>query len=62
MTAKNIVIFNVDISSSSCTDNRKNGFSVLVKGPTDDINGSVGAVEEFSINLVKQKQNFRYNR
>ena len=30
-----------------------NAFSVLVKGPTDDIDGSVGVAEKFGINLVK---------
>ena len=49
--ARNIVIFGVDRSSSSHT-NRKNNFLVLVEGPTDDINGSVGTREKtFSINV-----------
>ena len=48
-----------DNSSSSHTDNRQNDFLVLDKGPTDGINGIVGAVEEkLVLNLVKQIQSF----
>ena len=57
--ARNVLFFSVDNSSSSRTDNRKNNFLVLVKGPTNDINGSLGTGEKtFCINLVKQRQNF----
>ena len=46
-----VVTFGVKNSSSSHTENRKNYFLVLSKGPTDDINGSVGTAEKnFSIN------------
>ena len=34
----NVVIFGVDNSLSSHTDNIKNNFLILDKGPTDDIN------------------------
>ena len=44
--AKNVVIFGVDNTSSSHTDNCKNNCLVLGKEPTDDINGSVGAAEK----------------
>ena len=48
-----------DNSSSSHTDNPQNDFLVLDKGPTDGINGSVGAAEEkLVLNLVKQIQSF----
>ena len=43
--AKNVVIFGVDNSSSSHTDNKKNGFLILGDGPTFGINGSFGASE-----------------
>ena len=42
---KNVVIFGVDNSSSSHTDNQKNGFLILGDGPTFGINGSFGASE-----------------
>ena len=44
--ARNNVIFGVDNSSSSHTDNHKNNFLVLAKGPTYDINGSFGSAEK----------------
>ena len=43
--SRNVVIFGVDNSSSSRIDNSKSNFLVLGKGPTERINGSVGAVQ-----------------
>lgn len=52
--AGNVVIFRVDSSSSSHTDNLENNFLVLEEGPTDDINRSVGSAEKkFSIKFSK---------
>ena len=57
--ARNVVIFGVDNSSSSPTDNRKNSFLVLGEGPTFDINRSNDTAEEdLALTLVKQTQNF----
>ena len=42
---RNVVIFGVDNSSSSHTDNRKNHFLVLGEGPTQGINDSSGSAE-----------------
>ena len=51
--SRNLVIFGVDNSSSSRIDNSKNNFLVLGKGPTERINGSVGAVErKVSISFI----------
>ena len=36
--SRNVVIFGVDNSSSSHTDNCKSNILVFVEGPTDDIN------------------------
>ena len=59
--ARNVVIFGVDISSSSHTDNQKNEFSILDEGDTFGISGSFGAPEKNSVLiLVKQEQNFAY--
>ena len=44
--ARNVIIFGVDNSSSSHTDNRKNTFSVLDGGPTYSINRSFGSPEK----------------
>ena len=57
--ARNVVIFSVDNSSSSHTDNRKNNFLVLGEGPTQGINDSTGSAEKnLVLILVKQIQNF----
>ena len=54
--ARNFVIFGVDNSSLSHTNNWKNVFLVLGEGPTDDVNGSIGeAQKRFSINLSTVK-------
>ena len=56
--AKNI-IFSVDDSSSSHTDNRKNNFLVLGNSPTYCINGSFGSTEKkFSNNFSKANTKF----
>ena len=57
--ARNVVIFVVDHSSSSHTDNRQNDFLVLVEGPTYVINDSPGTAEKnLVLTLVKQIQTF----
>ena len=57
--ARNVIIFGVDISSLSHTDNWKNNFLVLGEGPTDDINGNIGAEDEhFNVNFNKAKTRF----
>ena len=57
--ARNFIIFGIDNSSTSHTNNRKKIFLVLVEGLTDDIYGSIGAAEKnFSINLSKAKSKF----
>ena len=45
-TAKKVVIFCVDNSSSPHIDNPKNNFLVLGKEPTEGINRSVGTAEK----------------
>ena len=58
-TARNVLIFCVDNSSSSYADNRKNNFLVLGEGPTFRINGSFGSPEKnVSINFSKANINF----
>ena len=44
--ARNAIIFGVDNSSSSHSENRKNNFSVLDEVPTFGINGSFGSSEK----------------
>ena len=53
----NVIVFDVDSSSSSHTDNHNNIFLVLDQGATDDIDGSIGVAEKkFSINFRKGKK------
>ena len=50
--ARNVIIFGVDNSSSSHTDNRKSTFSVLDGGPTYSINRNFGSPEKMiTVNL-----------
>ena len=52
--ARNAIIFGIDNTSSSHTDNRKNNFLVLNEGPIDGINDSTGAAErKFVLTLAK---------
>ena len=58
-TARNVMIFGVDNSSSSHADNHKNNFLILGEGPTFEINGSFGSSEKsLVLILVNQPQNF----
>ena len=57
--ARNVIIFGVDSSSSSHTDNRKIKLLILGEWNTFGLNGSFGAPEKkFSINFIKEKTNF----
>ena len=58
---QNAIIFGVDHSSSSHTDNCKNDFLILGEGPYHGVNDSASTVEKkFCIILqnLKQMQNF----
>ena len=57
--ARNVIIFDVDDSSLSHINNRKNNFLVLGEGNTFGTNGSFGAPEKkFSTNFTKAKTKF----
>ena len=57
--ARNVIVFGVDNSSSSHTDNLKNEFLILGEGNTFGINGSFGAHEKkIDINFSKAKTKF----
>ena len=58
-TARNVIVFGVDSSSSSHVDNRKSNFLILGLGPTYEINGNFDSAEKkFSINFTNQMQKF----
>ena len=54
--ARNVIIFGVDDSSSSHSDNHKNNFLVLGEDPTFRVNGSPEKM--FSINFSKANTKF----
>ena len=57
--ARNVIIFGVNNSSSSHSDNRKNNFLILNEGETYGINGKFGSPEKnFSINVTKANTKF----
>ena len=57
--ARNILIFNVDNSSSSHANNCKNNFLMLGEGPADGKKSRVGRAEKkFSINFSKANTKF----
>ena len=61
-TARNVIIFGVDNSSSSHSDNHKNNFLILDEGPTFGINESFRSQKkvEYSFYYSKQKILFEF--
>ena len=58
-SAKNVIIFGVDNSSSSHADNRKDHFFVLGEYPTFGINGGFGSPQKkFSVDFSKANTKF----
>ena len=55
---KNVIIFGVDMSSSSKIDNRKKDILILGKGPTEGLEHTLSAQKLYSINFTKKIQNF----
>ena len=61
-SAGNVIVFRVDNSSSSHSDNRRNNFSLLGEGTTFGINRSFGALEKkFSKANTKLCLSLHYN-
>ena len=50
---RNVIIFVVDMSSSTKTDNRKKGVLILGKGPTQGLEHTLSAEKMYSINFIK---------
>ena len=57
-TGKNVIIFWVDISSSSKIDNRKKYILILGKGPTQGLEHTLNAEKMYSTNFTKKIQKF----
>ena len=57
--ARNVIIFGVDNSSSSHSDNRKNNLLIFSEGPTYGINGRFALPEKkFNINFTRTNTKF----
>ena len=54
---KNVIIFGVDMSSSSKIDNKKTDILILGKGPTQRLEHTLSAEKLYSINFTKKIQN-----
>ena len=60
--ARNIIIFGVDNSSSSHSDNHKKNFLILGEGTTYGINRSFGSPEKkFNLNFTDANTKFSFN-
>ena len=55
---KNVIIFGVDMSSSTKIDNRKKDILILGIGPTQGLENTLSAEKMYSINFTKKIQNF----
>ena len=56
--ARNVIIFGVDNSSSSHSDNRNNNFLILGESPAYGINGGFGSPEKQTQSFIKANKNF----
>ena len=55
---KNVIIFGVDVSSSTKIDNRKKDILILGKGPTQGLESTLSAEKMYSINFTKKNTKF----
>ena len=59
-TGKNVIIFGVDMSSSTKIDNRKKDILIPGKGPTQGLKHTLSAEKIYSIRFTKKIQNFAW--
>ena len=57
-TGKNVIIFGVDISSSTKIDNRKKDILILGKEPTQGLESTLSAEKTYSTNFTKKNTKF----
>ena len=55
---QNVVIFGVDMSSSTHTDKKKKDILILGKGPTQGLESTLTAEKMYSINFTEKNKNF----
>ena len=57
-TGRNVIIFGVDMSSSTKIDNRKKDILILGKGPTQGLEHTLSAEKMYSINFTENNKKF----
>ena len=55
---RNVIIFEVDMNSSTKTDNKKKDILILGKGPTQGLEYTLSAEKMYLINLQSLERNF----
>ena len=60
-TARNVIFFGVDMSSSTKIDNTKKDIFILDKGPTQRLEHSLSAEKIYSIDFAKHIEKFYLN-
>ena len=55
---RNVIIFGVDMSSSTKIDNRKKDVLILGKGPTQGLEHTLSAEKMYSINFTVTRKKF----
>ena len=58
---RNVIIFGIDMSSSTKIDNQKNDILILGKGPTQDLEHMLSAEKMFSSNFTEKNRKFCLN-
>ena len=58
---RNVIIFGVDMSSSTKSDNRKKDILILGKSPTQGLEHTVSAEKMYSINFTEQNNKFSFS-
>ena len=56
-TGRNVIIFEVDMSSSAKIDNRKKDILILGKGPTLGLEHTLSAEKTYTINFTEHNKN-----
>ena len=57
-TGRNVIIFGVDMSSSTKTDNRKKDVLIIGKGPAQGLKHTLSAEKMYSINFTENNKKF----
>ena len=57
-TGRNVIIFGVDMSSSTKIDNKKKDILILDKGPTQGLEHTLSAEKMYSINFTENNKKF----